>query len=75
MYALSVLGLFLDAGVCFAQPNTIHTLLAEVARAPAALGIGPRLSWDGIAEIPPQTRQANPDICDARLLALREAAG
>lgn len=59
--------LFLDADVCFVQTNTIHTMLAEVEQAPQAFGIGPRMSWDGTSEIPLEIRQANPDICDARL--------
>lgn len=59
--------LFLDADVCFVQPNTITTMLEELERAPDAFGIGPRLSWDGIAEIPLAVRQANPDIGTARL--------
>ncbi len=59
--------LFLDADVCFIQPNTLGTMLAELEAAPEAFAIGPRISWDGINEIPLETRQANPDICDARL--------
>lgn len=59
--------LFLDADVCFVQANTIHMMLAEVEQTPFAFGIGPRLSWDGVNEIPRKVRQANPDICDARL--------
>ncbi|MBV9788813.1 MAG: hypothetical protein JOZ51_11600 [Chloroflexi bacterium] len=59
--------LFLDADVCFVQPNTILTMLHELDGTPGAFGIGPRLSWDGIAEIPMAVRQANPDIGDARL--------
>jgi GT2 family glycosyltransferase len=59
--------LFLDADVCFVQANTIHKLLEEVEQTPTAFGIGPRMSWDGVNEIPPEVRQANPDICDARL--------
>ncbi len=59
--------LFLDADVCFIETNTIQTLLAELERSPTAFGIGPRMSWDGVTEIPMETRRANPDICDARL--------
>jgi hypothetical protein len=59
--------LFLDADVCFIQPNTLETMLAELESAPEAFAIGPRMSWDGIHEIPLEARQANPDICDARL--------
>lgn len=59
--------LFLDADVRFVEANTIQTMLAEVERTPTAFGIGPRMSWDGINEIPLEIRQENPDICDARL--------
>lgn len=60
--------LFLDADVCFTQDDTLPTLLAELAAAPDAFGIGPRMSlWDDVTEIPLDVRQANPDICDARL--------
>ncbi len=59
--------LFLDADVCFIEANTIATMLAELNRTPGLFGIGPRLSWDGIHELPMAVRQENPDICDARL--------
>lgn len=59
--------LFLDADVCFVETDTISTMLAELERAPQVFGIGPRMSWDGTSEIPSEVRQANPDICDARL--------
>lgn len=59
--------LFLDADVCFVEPNTIRTMLDDLEHTPTAFGVGPRLSWDGITEIPLAVRQANPDICDARL--------
>jgi hypothetical protein len=59
--------LFLDADVCFVEDRTLHTMLAELDHAPGAFGIGPRMSWDGVEEIPAAVRQANPDICDARL--------
>lgn len=59
--------LFLDTDVCFLEPNTIVTMLADLERTPGLFGIGPRMSWDGIAEIPSQARLENPDICDARL--------
>jgi GT2 family glycosyltransferase len=59
--------LFLDADVCFIQPDTIPTLLTELERTPTLFGIGPRMSWDGVTEIPSAVRQDNPDICDARL--------
>lgn len=59
--------LFLDADVRFIETDTLLTMLAEVERTPPVFGIGPRLSWDGVNEIPLEARQANPDICDARL--------
>jgi hypothetical protein len=42
-------------------------MLEELERMPTAFAIAPRMSWDGITEIPLSVRQANPDICDARL--------
>ena len=59
--------LFLDADVCFIEANTLLTMLANLERNPTLFGIGPRMSWDGITEIPMAVRQSNPDICDARL--------
>ncbi|MEO7910735.1 MAG: hypothetical protein ABIV47_13900 [Roseiflexaceae bacterium] len=59
--------LFLDADVCFMEADTIPTMLNEVERTPLAFGIGPRMSWDGVNEIPLEVRRENPDICDARL--------
>jgi hypothetical protein len=59
--------LFLDADVCFVEDRTLHTMLIELEQAHDAFGIGPRMSWDGVEEIPAAVRQANPDICDARL--------
>jgi len=59
--------LFLDADVVFIQPNTIPTMLGELECTPDAFAIGPRMSWDGMSEIPAEARQSNPDICDARL--------
>ena len=59
--------LFLDADVCFLENGTILTMLAELERTPLLFGIGPRMSWDGVNDIPSEVRQANPDICDARL--------
>jgi hypothetical protein len=59
--------LFLDADVCFLEENTIGTLLREVEKRDDAFGIGPRMSWDGVEEIPRDVRKNNPDICDARL--------
>ena len=59
--------LFLDADVCFLEDNTISTLLKELEEREDAFGIGPRMSWDGVEEIPQDARNDNPDICDARL--------
>jgi len=59
--------LFLDADVCFVEAQTIAQMLDDLARTPLVFGIGPRMSWDGVNEIPLAVRQANPDICDARL--------
>jgi hypothetical protein len=59
--------LFLDADVCFVEDRTLHMMLIELEQASDAFGIGPRMSWDGVEEIPMAVRQANPDICDARL--------
>jgi hypothetical protein len=59
--------LFLDADVCFLEDNTIGFLLQELEERDDAFGIGPRMSWDGVEEIPQEARKDNPDICDARL--------
>jgi hypothetical protein len=59
--------LFLDADVCFTETDTLVTMLADVERTPGVFGVGPRMAWDGINDIPLELRQANPDICDARL--------
>ena len=59
--------LFLDTDVCFLEDNTIGTMLDELEANAKAFGIGPRMSWDGVGEIPEEARKANPDICDARL--------
>ena len=59
--------LFLDADVCFLEDHTIDALLKELDERDDAFGIGPRMSWDGVEEIPQDARRENPDICDARL--------
>lgn len=59
--------LFLDADVVFVEGDTVATLWRELEARPDAFGIGPRLTWDGVNEIPQAARDANPDICDARL--------
>ncbi len=59
--------LFLDPDVCFLEDNTIEFMLAEMEENETVFGIGPRMSWDGVEEIPEDARRQNPDICDARL--------
>jgi hypothetical protein len=59
--------LFLDSDVCFLDDFTLNSMLAELEQTSDAFGIGPRMSWDGIDEIPPNALKENPDICDARL--------
>src|SRR5829696_4381396 len=54
--------LFLDADICFLEDNTIGVLLQELEERDNAFGIGPRMSWDGIEEIPLDARKDNPDI-------------
>jgi hypothetical protein len=44
--------LFLDADVCFLTSDTLLTLLEELEQAPHMFGIMPRLSADGVTEIP-----------------------
>jgi hypothetical protein len=43
--------LFLDADVCFVEPNTLDRMLTELAAAPDVFGIGPLMSWDGVTPI------------------------
>ena len=59
--------LFLDADVCFLADETLNVMVRELDGNPDAFGIGPRLSGDGVSEIPQESREKNPDICDARL--------
>jgi hypothetical protein len=59
--------LFLDPDVCFLEDNTLDVMMEELEGTTGAFGIGPRMSWDGVDEIPEEVRKANPDICDARL--------
>lgn len=58
--------LFLDADTVFIQDNTLNTLLADLDAAPDAFGIGPRMSWDGVNELPADVL-ANPGVYDNRL--------
>ena len=59
--------LFLDSDICFLEDLTIHCMLAELEDRPDAFGIGARMSWDGVDEIPEDIRRGNPDIYRARL--------
>lgn len=59
--------LFLDADVCFIEDRTLSVMLRELENSADAFGITPRMSWDGIAEIPEQVRSSNPDLYEARL--------
>ena len=59
--------LFLDCDVVFLEDYTLNTMLTELEKTPDAFGISPRMSWDGVEEIPKSARKDNPDICDARL--------
>ena len=59
--------LFLDADVCFVEDNTLDVMLEELEGETDAFGIGPRMSWDGVAEMPEEVRERNPDIYKARL--------
>ena len=58
--------LFLDADVVFLQDGTLNTLLTELDAHPEAFGIGPRMSGDGISELPIEVLQ-NPAVYDNRL--------
>lgn len=59
--------LFLDADVCFVQQDTIPVMLRELEGSDDLFGIGARMSWDGVTEIPEDVRNANPDLYQARL--------
>src|SRR5690348_14634231 len=59
--------LFLDADVCFIEDNTLDAMLYELEQTTGVFGIGPRMSWDGVAEIPAEVRAGNPDLYTARL--------
>lgn len=59
--------LFLDSDVCFLEDLTLNSMLVELENTPNAFGIGARMSWDGIEEIPEDNWKANPDIYQARL--------
>jgi hypothetical protein len=59
--------LFLDTDVCFIEDDTLNVMLEELERSSDVFGIGPRMSWDGMVEIPKETRQAIPDLYETRL--------
>jgi hypothetical protein len=59
--------LFLDSDVCFITNDTLAVMREEVDAAPEAFGIGARMSWDGIAELPQEVRAGNADLYEARL--------
>ncbi len=59
--------LFLDCDICFLENNTLNSMLTELTRKPDAFGVGVRMSWDGIEEIPEKIWKENPDIYKARL--------
>lgn len=58
--------LFLDADVCFTQPDTLRRLLDAVGADAAAFGAGPRMSWDGETELPDEVAR-NPALYERRL--------
>ncbi len=59
--------LFLDTDVCFVEDNTLNVMLEELEGRANVFGIGPRMSWDGVVEIPEETRKAIPDLYETRL--------
>lgn len=44
--------LFLDADICFVQPDTLNTMLAELDAAPDAFAVQARTTWDCKTESP-----------------------
>ena len=54
--------LFLDADVCYVEENTLDVMLQELEATEEAFGIGARMSWDGVAEVPEEVRKGNPDL-------------
>jgi hypothetical protein len=59
--------LFLDSDVCFIEPETIDTMLAELGEDDRLFGIGPRWSFDGIHEVPKDVRGDDPQFLASRL--------
>jgi hypothetical protein len=58
--------LFLDADVCFTQAGTLRRMLDALAGDETAFGAGPRMSWDGVTELPAAVA-ANPALYVNRL--------
>lgn len=59
--------LFLDADVVFLEADTLGTMLRELEESVGAFGIGARMSWDGVSEIPREVTDSNPDLYSGRL--------
>jgi hypothetical protein len=66
-YADCAYYLFLDADVCFIEDDTLTGMLQELERAENTFGIGARMSWDGVTELPKELLDSNPDLYAARL--------
>jgi hypothetical protein len=48
--------LFLDADVCFLEPNTVGQMLIHLKNDPDLFAVGVRQSWDGVEEVPEDSR-------------------
>ena len=59
--------LFLDTDVCFVEDDTLDVMLEELEESTDVFGTSPRMSWDGVVEIPEETRKAIPDLYETRL--------
>jgi hypothetical protein len=59
--------LFLDSDVCFLEDQTLNVMLDELENNSDAFGISPRMSWNGVEEMPKQVIEDNSDIYHARL--------
>jgi hypothetical protein len=59
--------LFLDADVVFLQDGTIGAMRDELDADAGAWGVGARMSWDGVREMPAERIAGNPDLYAARL--------
>lgn len=47
--------------------DEVATMAAELSARPDAFGIGARMSWDGVDEIPESIREENEDLYRSRL--------